>query len=59
MIISSVLYMMSVLMKILLSHAKPFKCLVEPRSEKAAHLIQSVEDEHPFEAGDSDTLKAL
>lgn len=53
------LYMLSVLMKILLSHAKPFKCLVEPRSEKAAHLIQFVEDEHPFDAGDSDPLKAL
>lgn len=51
--------MLGTLMKTLLSHAKPFKCLVTPRSDKATKLIQCVEDEHPFEAGDSDTLKAL
>lgn len=52
-------HVLGMLIRLLLSHAKPFKCTVVPRSDKATQLILSVEDEHPFEAGDSDTLKAL
>lgn len=41
------------------SFPKPFQCSITPRSEKAATLIRTVLDEHPFEKGDSDIFKEL
>ena len=38
------------------SHPKEFVCSVLPRSAKAAELIRSVEDEHPFEPSDATAL---
>ena len=32
------------------------KCSIVPRSENAAALIRSVEEEHPYEKSDSETL---
>lgn len=41
------------------SQPKPFRCSITPRSEKAAMLIQSVLEEHPFPEGDGELVKAL
>jgi len=41
------------------SHPKPFRCSIMPRSEKAALLIQSVLEEHPFPKGDGVLVKGL
>ena len=38
------------------SHPKPFRCSVTPRSAKAEALIRSVEEEHPYEPSDANTL---
>ena len=40
----------------LVSHPKEFACSVLPRSTKAAELIRSIEDEHPFEPSDAAAL---
>jgi len=43
----------------LISHPKPFKCSLSPRSEHAIALVRSVVEEHPFVEGDSEILESL
>lgn len=43
----------------LVSHAKPFKCNIEPRSEKHRELILQSELEYPWLQSDSAELEAV
>ncbi|KAH8109869.1 cytochrome P450 monooxygenase, partial [Phellopilus nigrolimitatus] len=40
-------------------HPKDFKCAITPRSERAAALVRSVEDEHPYEKSDAKMLASV
>lgn len=40
----------------IISHATPFKATIKPRSAKYERLIRSVEDEHPWEKSDAQSL---
>ncbi|TDL26569.1 cytochrome P450 [Rickenella mellea] len=43
----------------IISHPKPFRCNIVPRSEKAAALVRSVDDEYPAVESDAAVLKEL
>ena len=41
------------------SHPAPFKCRIEPRSERHERLIRSIEKVHPWEESDAKILERL
>lgn len=41
------------------SHPKPFKASIVPRSEKHAALVRRMEQEYPWEKSDAEALKNL
>lgn len=42
-----------------ISHPKPFKLTIRPRHAKAAALVRSIEEDHPFTESDSKTVTAM
>jgi cytochrome P450 len=42
-----------------ISHPKPFKCAIKPRSSRHEALIRSIEQIHPWQESDAKTLESL